>query len=92
MMIDQMSYLWDGTATLVVEKQLLSEHKQPNYIGYQMNEAENTQTTGTPKSLPPELSQREQQIINYLQRDLGRELTPQEVHHALKQARDIGHL
>jgi hypothetical protein len=91
-MIDPMSYLWVGMATLVVAKPLLNEHKQRNYIGYQMNEAQDTQTTGTPKSKPPELSQREAQIINYLQRDLGRELTPQEVHHALKQARDIGNL
>jgi hypothetical protein len=57
-----------------------------------MNEAQSTQMTGTDKKTPPELSPREQQLIDYLEKDEGRKLTQQEINLALRQAREIGHL
>jgi hypothetical protein len=90
--IVRMSCLWDGTATQVVEKPLLNEHKEQNYTGYQMNEAQDTQTTGTPKSKPVELSPKEQELIDWLEKEEGRKLTQQEVNLTLDQARQFGRL
>jgi hypothetical protein len=39
-----------------------------------------------------DLSPEERQIIDYLQKDEGRELTPQEIFLALEQARALGEL
>jgi hypothetical protein len=88
----QMSFLWDGTVTPTVAKPLLSGRREPNYTGYQMNEAQDTQTTGTAKSKPPELSPKEQELIDWLERQEGRKLSQQEVNLTLEQARQFGRL
>ena len=61
-------------------------------IKYQMSDQKTTQTTGTHKKKLAEYSREEQAIIRWLEKDLGRELTEQEVHLALEQARHLGHL
>ena len=57
-----------------------------------MNEAQNTQTTSSVKSRFPELSPREIQLIEYLEKEEGQLLSQQEVNLALAQAHQIGHL
>ena len=40
----------------------------------------------------PQYTQEEQELIDWLEQDDGRKLTPQEIHNCLDQARSIGEL
>lgn len=49
-------------------------------------------TTGTPRKSDPELSPKEKELVELLEHLEGRKLSPEQVHHALKQAREVGEL
>ena len=57
-----------------------------------MSEVKTTQKTTKPRKPLAEYSPEEQRIIRIVERNEGRELTEQEAHFALEQARHIGEL
>jgi hypothetical protein len=61
-----------------------------SFMSEMLSEPKNSEETD--KKTPSELSPREQQLIDYLEKDEGRKLTQQEINLALRQAREIGHL